>query len=114
MKKWTLGGVRKTNPIQTQFKANQSQYKANTKPIQTQFKPKRTQFQSQYMLPCLKINTRPNPLGYSDDEIQAPNAYNQEKAGNRINSILALDLLHSTEKRAKIRIVFRFDRLSFT
>ncbi|KPJ62407.1 hypothetical protein AMJ44_15640 [candidate division WOR-1 bacterium DG_54_3] len=32
MKKWTLGQVGKTKPIQTQFKAN-------TKPIQTQFKP---------------------------------------------------------------------------
>jgi len=36
MKKWTLGGVGKTNPIQTQ-------YEPNSNPIQSQFKPKQTQ-----------------------------------------------------------------------
>jgi len=36
MAKWTLGQMGKTNPIQSQFKAN-------TKPIQTQNKPKQTQ-----------------------------------------------------------------------
>ena len=42
MKKRTLGGVGKTNPIQTQFKANtnpiQSQFKANTNPNKPNFK----------------------------------------------------------------------------
>ncbi|MHC4111661.1 MAG: hypothetical protein ACYSUY_11330 [Planctomycetota bacterium] len=39
MKKWTLGGVGKTNPIQTQFKANSNPFKAKTNPIQTQTNP---------------------------------------------------------------------------
>jgi len=38
MNKWTLGQVGKTNPIQTQFKAN-------SKPIQTQYKPNFTSVQ---------------------------------------------------------------------
>ena len=29
----------KTNPIQSQFKANQTQFKPNSNPIQTQFMP---------------------------------------------------------------------------
>ncbi len=46
--------IRKTKPIQSQFKANSKPIKANSKPIkankmpkQTQFKPKQTQFQRQ-------------------------------------------------------------------
>jgi len=46
----------KTKPIQSQFKANQSQLKpikyqnkAKTKPKQTQFKPKQTQFQNVHL-----------------------------------------------------------------
>jgi hypothetical protein len=49
MNKWTPGQLGKTNPIQTQFKANQTQLKpikANKTPKQTQFKPKQTQFQN--------------------------------------------------------------------
>jgi hypothetical protein len=66
------------------------------------------------MLLRMKINTRRKPLGYCADEIEAHNAYDREKIGNRINSISAVDLLHFTGQRAKICIVFRFDRLIFT
>jgi len=38
---WTLGHIGKTNPIQTQFKANSNPNKAN----QSQFKANQTQFQ---------------------------------------------------------------------
>ena len=58
-----------------------------------------------------KINTQPNSLAHNAGQIQAPNACDREKVGNRINSISAADLLHFTGQRAKIRIVFRFDRL---
>jgi hypothetical protein len=61
MKKWTLGGVGKTKPKQTQFKANsnpiQTQNEPNTNPKQTQnepntnpIKPKQSQFQKRYLL----------------------------------------------------------------
>ena len=59
--------IRKTKPIQSQLKPIQSQ----SKPKQTQYKPKQSQFQSQYMLPRLTINSRPNSLGYYTDEIEA-------------------------------------------
>jgi hypothetical protein len=39
MTKWTLGQLGKTNPIQTQYKANSNPIKAKTNPIQTQNKP---------------------------------------------------------------------------
>ncbi len=88
MTKWTPGQLGKTNPIQTQFKANsnpiqtqlnpkQNQFKPKQtqyKPKQTQYKPKQTQFQSQYMLPRLTINTRHMSLGYYTNEIEATNA----------------------------------------
>ena len=45
MKKWTLGQVGKTNPIQTQYKANsnpiQSQFKANSNPNKPNFRGKK-------------------------------------------------------------------------
>ena len=66
------------------------------------------------MLLRITINPRRVSLCYYADEIEAPNAYDREKAGNRINSISAVDLLHSTEQRAKICIVFHFDRLILT
>ncbi len=66
------------------------------------------------MLLRLKITPRRVSLCYYTDEIEAPNAYDREKAGNRINSISAVDLLHSTEQRAKICTVLRFDRLILT
>jgi len=66
------------------------------------------------MLPRMTINTRRVSFGYYADEIEAPNAYDREKAGNRINSISPVDLLHFTGQRAKICTVFRYDRLIFT
>jgi hypothetical protein len=47
MDKCTLGQLGKTNPIQTQ-------YKANTNPIRTQYKPKQTQFHM--ILTCFSSN----------------------------------------------------------
>ncbi|MHC4112933.1 MAG: hypothetical protein ACYSUY_17800 [Planctomycetota bacterium] len=45
--KWILGGVGKTNPIQTQYKPNsnpiQTQYKPNSKPIKAKTNPIQTQ-----------------------------------------------------------------------
>ncbi|MGB2807823.1 MAG: hypothetical protein WBC22_08790 [Sedimentisphaerales bacterium] len=38
--------IRKTKPIQTQYKANSKPIKAKTNPIQSQYKPKQTQFQN--------------------------------------------------------------------
>ncbi|HUS74081.1 MAG TPA: hypothetical protein VMY06_13560 [Sedimentisphaerales bacterium] len=46
------------------------------------------------MLLRLTTNGRRESFGYYADEIEAPNAYDREKAGNRINSILAAGLLH--------------------
>jgi hypothetical protein len=51
-----------SNPIQSQFKPNQSQNKPNTNPKQTQF--------HMIMLLRMKINTRPNPLGPCTDDIE--------------------------------------------
>ncbi len=118
----------KTKPIQSQLKpikANQSQLKpikCQNKPKTNPIKTKQTQClsaisvadQRQKNLLRLKINTRRKSLGYYTPQIEAPNAYYREKAGNRINSISAVDLLHSTEQRAKICIVFHFDRLILT
>jgi hypothetical protein len=39
MIKWTLGQLGKTNPIQTQYKANSNPIKAKTNPIQSQTNP---------------------------------------------------------------------------
>ncbi|MHC4110766.1 MAG: hypothetical protein ACYSUY_06810 [Planctomycetota bacterium] len=39
MTKWTLGQLGKTNPIQTQYKANSNPIKAKTNPIQSQTNP---------------------------------------------------------------------------
>jgi len=50
----------KTNPKQTQ-------YKANLKPIRTQFKPKQKQFQSKNMLLPMLITGRPGPFGYYNE-----------------------------------------------
>jgi len=50
------------------------------------------------MLLRMKINTRLKSLGYYTDEIEAPNAYDREKAGNRINSISAAGLLYFPDK----------------
>jgi len=38
---WTLGGIGKTNPIRTQFKANSNPIQSQTKPIQSQFQSRR-------------------------------------------------------------------------
>ncbi len=50
------------------------------------------------MLLRLTINPRRKSLGYYADEIEAPNAYDREKAGNRINSISAVGLLYFPDK----------------
>jgi hypothetical protein len=134
--------IRKTKPIQSQskpIKANSKPIKANIMPKQSQFKPNRTQclpattfgglarpavwracppsvwrIRANIMLPRMKINTRPNSLAHYTDKIQAPNACDRKKAGNRINSISDVDLLHFTGQTAKICIVIRFERLIFT
>ena len=64
------------------------------------------------MLLRSKINNRRKSLGYYADEIEAPNAYDWEKAGNRINSISAVGFLHLPGLNAKIMYRFVvFDRL---
>jgi len=42
--------IRKTKPIQSQFKANSKPIKANIMPKQSQYKPKQSQFQRQIMM----------------------------------------------------------------
>jgi len=59
----------------------------NTNPIKPNFRGKK-------MLLRLTINTRRVSLCYYADEIEAPNAYDREKAGNRINGISAAGLLY--------------------
>ncbi len=50
------------------------------------------------MLLCMKITGRRESFGHYADEIEAPNAYDREKAGNRINSISAVGLLYFPDK----------------
>jgi len=45
MKKWTLGGVGKTNPKRTQNEPNSNPNEPNSNPIQTQYKPNLLDFQ---------------------------------------------------------------------
>ena len=46
--KRTLGQLGKTNPIQTQYKANSNPKQTQLKPKQTQFKPKQTQYKPNF------------------------------------------------------------------
>jgi len=118
------------NKLPIRAPKKQSQTSKQQKPMQTSLpqrimkktalsvpgktKPNKANFRGKKILLRLTINTRRKSRGYYADEIEAPNAYDREKAGNRINSISAVDLLHSTEQRAKICTVFRFDRLILT
>ncbi len=47
----------------------------------------RSRIKGKKMLLRMTINTRRKSLGYYADEIEAPNTYDREKSGNRINGI---------------------------
>jgi BASS family bile acid:Na+ symporter len=84
---WTLGGVGKTNPIQTQ-------YKPNSKPIQSQLKPKQTQFKPNLSRRSLwQSRNKPNFKGKKMDKI--PNQRN-------ILALLRLRFILSKTMFAKI------------
>ena len=62
--------IRKTKPIQSQFKPNTKPIKAKTNPIQSQFKPKLVRHQrggTEAKMLRMKINPRPKSLGYYPD-----------------------------------------------
>ena len=80
-------------------------------PNQTQNKPN---FRGKNMLLRMKINPRPKSLGYYAGQIQALNACDREKAGNRIKSISSAGFLHFIGQTAKICFVIGFDRLIVT